>query len=88
MFNSLRRPNMTDSTSPHDVLVAAERAFAEGNHARLRELVAPLVEGQDNDHRKKAQALLARIEPSPVGKYLFLLTAILLVAVTYFAYSH
>ncbi len=79
---------MTDSPTPSDPLVAAESALSAGNHARVRELLTPIASSQDDDRRGRAEELLARIEPSPVGKYLFLLTAILLSAVTYFAYSH
>lgn len=78
---------MTDSISHKDRMTQAEQAFSEGNYAKVRELLTPAVETKDEAEKEAAMKMLARVSPSPIGKYLFLLTAVLLVSVTYFAYA-
>lgn len=78
---------MKDLDTPLDPLVEARTAFAGGNYALARKCALPLAESDDLRTREAAQKLLSQLEPAPVGKYLFLLTALLLVAVTYFAYA-
>jgi hypothetical protein len=78
---------MNNPSHADEALLEAERAFAEGNYALVRERALPLVASEDAAARDRAQKLLAQISPAPIGKYLFLLAALLLLAVTYFAYA-
>lgn len=79
---------MTDPVTTEGALLEARQAFAEGNYARAREHAQRLAESADGPTREAGLDLLTKMSPAPVGKYLFLLTALLLMAVTYFAYSN
>lgn len=89
MFGASRKKNraMKTPATPEELLLEAQSAFAEGNYARVRERALPLASSDDASTRESAQKLLSQIAPAPVGKYLFLLTGLLLLFVTYFAYS-
>lgn len=78
---------MNHPESTEDALREAEKAFAEGNYALVRERALDLEKRGDANEREAAKDLLAKISPSSVGRYVFLLTALLLLAVTYSAYS-
>lgn len=78
---------MTNPEAKDEALLEATSAFAEGNYALVRKRALPLLESDDVITRNAAQKLLDQIAPAPVGKYIFLLTALLLLAVTYFAYA-
>ena len=43
-------------------LVAAERAYEVGDYRRVRELAGPIASGQDESAKKRARALLARVQ--------------------------
>lgn len=78
---------MTNSKATEEALREAHSAFDQGNYALVRKRALPLLESDNAAIQEAARILLAQIAPAPVGKYLFLLTALLLLAVTYFAYS-
>jgi hypothetical protein len=77
--------SVTDSSS---ALEQAKAAFERGNYAEVRRLVSPLLASLPNgDERDEAEELWSRIQPDPWMSYLLVLSLLLLVAVTAFAYS-
>lgn len=78
---------MTSPANHEEALPLALEAFAEGNYAVARKHAQRVAESADEPTRVAGEQLLAKMSPAPLGKYLFLLTAFLLLAVTYFAYS-
>lgn len=77
---------MTTQQTAQDALQQALRAFETGNYALARKLAKKLSGGSDKSVAAEAQELLVRLSPVPMGKYLLLLTGILLLATTVFAY--
>ena len=77
---------MTTKQTPQDALPRALRAFDAGNYALARKLAKKLARNRDTSIAAQAQELLVRLSPVPVGKYLLVLTGILLLATTAFAY--
>lgn len=72
--------------TPPDALSRALQAFDEGNYALARTLATELASNSDGDIAAQAKELLVRLSPAPLGKYLLLLTGILLLATTVFVY--
>jgi hypothetical protein len=66
-------------------------AFEAGNYALVRETAPKVAESAgargDDALQNRALLVLARIEPDPVGKVIFGIAALLLVAVVAAAYS-
>jgi hypothetical protein len=76
---------VTDSSS---VLEQAKAAFDRGNYAEVRRLVGPLLSSLPScSERDEAEELWSRIQPDPWMSYLLVLSLLLLLAVTLFAYS-
>ncbi len=60
-----------------------ESAFARGNYARVKNEALLLATSTKNDDvRARAEKLADRLKPDPIAKVLFILTAILLAALT------
>lgn len=73
-----------DNTALEDARVAFER----GDYAEVRKLLDPLLtQLPAGPERQDAEELWARIQPDPWMSYLLLLSLLLLVAVTVFAYA-
>lgn len=65
----------------------AQSAFEAGNHRLTQELARQLARSNDPEDQARASTLRARLSPHSLTKYLFLLTTLLLVVVTIFAYT-
>lgn len=78
--------HMTTQQTPPDSLQQALTAFERGNYALARKIANKLADDSDKNVASEAQELLVRLSPVPIGKYLLLLTGILLLATTMFAY--
>ena len=60
-----------------------EAAFARGDYARVSKEAAPLAAStKDDDVRARATKLTTKIAPDPIAKVLFIIAAMLLVAMT------
>lgn len=71
----------------NEALERARAAFERGNYAEVRQLLPPLLaELPAGPERQDAEELWARIQPDPWMSYLLLLSLLLLIAVTTFAY--
>jgi hypothetical protein len=69
-------------------LEQARSAFQRGNYAQVRRLLRPLLETMPTGpEREQAEDLWTRIQPDPWLTYLLVLSLLLLVAVTAYAYS-
>jgi hypothetical protein len=65
-------------------------AFEAGNYAYIREHAPDLVERPETDPavRRAANELLTRIEPDPLIRFLLAVSVLLLLFLTYYAYSN
>jgi hypothetical protein len=77
-----------DDAQPLAALQEALSAFEQGNYARAREMAESVKASGSAEDQSAAGELLARMSPAPLAKYLLLLTGVLLLVVTAFAYSH
>jgi len=69
-------------------LETARGAFDDGDYAEVRRLLGPLLETlPSGPEREQAEELWTRIQPDPWMSYLLVLSLLLLVAVTAYAYS-
>lgn len=59
---------------------ALERAFARGDYGTVTKDVRSLLESKDDDVRARAKKLLARTKPDPIASVLFIIAALLLLA--------
>jgi hypothetical protein len=79
----------TPSVSRATHLQLVQRAFDRGNYREVRRLVAKMREREPSAADTQAAVdLLHRTQPDPLVKYLLLLSALLLLAVTVFSYRH
>jgi hypothetical protein len=80
---------MSDSTETQStvLLKQAQELFEAGNYAEARRLAERIGQSDQSELREGAAELLARLEPAPLTKSLLLLTGVLLLAVTVFAYT-
>ena len=81
-------PAFARSFPPHPALGAAVDAFARGNFAEVRRLVASLVDAEDPALRAAARELLSRTRPDPLAAVLVALTAALLVTLSVYWVVH
>jgi hypothetical protein len=90
-MNGPIRPSFARDWPAHAELDELLAAFEAGNYAKVRKLGPGLAEragkGGEPEVQTKALELLARIEPDPMGKVLFGIAALLLLAVVAAAYS-
>jgi len=64
-------------------IAALEAAFARGDYARVSKEVGPLAASTKNsDVRARAEKLRVKLAPDPIAKVLFIIAAVLLVAMT------
>lgn len=78
----------TEESDKAEPLAAMARAFERGDYCEVRRLGAAVAESaEDEAIRERARAWVDRTRPDPLVRYLLLLTFILLVGVTIFAYS-
>jgi hypothetical protein len=65
-------------------------AFEVGNYAYVREHASDLAERPETDPavRRAANELLTRIEPDPLIRFLLAVSVLLLLFLTYYAYSN
>lgn len=75
------------SLSEEALLEQAEALFHAGDYGSLRKIALKLEASADKEIRSRARELRERPLPSPLTRYLLLLTFLLLVAVTVFAYG-
>jgi hypothetical protein len=78
---------MSEASETPSALDQARAAFERGNHEQAQALAAPLAASDDKEVAKQADELIKKMSPAPLGKVLFLLTGLLLLAVTTFAYT-
>ncbi len=69
-------------------MARAEDLFQKGDYASAGRIARQVKEAGDEEARARAHTLLERLPPSPLAKYLLLLTLLLLIAVTVFAYGN
>jgi hypothetical protein len=75
-------------TEPSAHLALARAALESGNFREVRRLVGPLLSTlPSGPERQEAEELWSRIQPDPWMSYLLVLSLLLLLAVTAFAYS-
>jgi len=66
----------------------AQKAFDQGNYKSATHLAQKVQDGANAEVSAEAQALLERMRPPPLTKYLLFLSFMLLVFVTLAAYRH
>ena len=59
-----------------------EAAFARGDYSRVTREAPALVVSDDEEVKARAKVLLAKTKPDPIATWLFVIAALLLVAVT------
>lgn len=75
-------------SEPSSILKQARAAFERGNYAEVRRLLGPLRTSlPSGSERDEAEDLWSRTQPDPWLSYLLLLSLLLLLAVTAFAYT-
>lgn len=89
MPDDARRPSFARGFPEDAELDALVEAFASGNYARVRAEAPALAERTDRDDvRAAARLLRERLEPDPLAKSLLLLTAALLVGLSFWFVAH
>lgn len=84
----MKEPMSDAPTEPLDpALAQAEILFDQGHYQEARRVSVALSKSEDPATRAAAHALTERMNPAPLTKYLLLLTGLLLLAVTVFAYA-
>lgn len=68
---------MTDA----EKITELENAFARGDYAVVTKEASALVKSEDEDVRKRAQKLARRVKPDPAATVIFVIAALLLVAI-------
>ena len=61
-----------------------EKAFARGDYAAVTKDAPALAKSKDEDVRKRAKKLVRRTKPDPAATVLFIVAALLLLAITLF----
>lgn len=59
-----------------------EAAFARGDYGRVTKDAPALASSSDHEVKRRATALLAKTKPDPTATWLFVVAALLLVAMT------
>ncbi len=83
------RPSFARDFPPNDALDELVVAFAGGNYARVRAEAPKLAEAtEDQEVRRAARVLAARVEADPLAKILLGLTFVLLVLLSAWWVTH
>ena len=61
-----------------------EKAFARGDYAAVTKDAPALAKSEDVDVRKRAKKLVLRTKPDPAATVLFIVAAVLLLAIAFF----